>query len=261
MADQEQPATKWGRASSVVTFLLAFGTLAGIFLYAFAQSANDAYMAHLGLNPSLFSYDRELRMLFGYTLVVKYVLLGFHKLFWPMMVISVFLAVDAALDETFRRGGENQTFLQWLRGKAKPLISDQATFKQRLFFCASFGAIAPLLTLAVFICLLSILSAPVAMGQKAGQEEAREKLQALAQLDDKPHPSKVAVRKDGQMVMEGYLLAGGESFSALYNPKTKTVHTLHMDGVELVRALPEPEGAPSVKVTAQAPREPKERTP
>lgn len=253
MADQEQPATKWGRVSSVVTFLLAFGTLAGIFLYAFAQSANDAYMAHLGLNPSLFGHDRELRTLLGYTLVVKYVLLGFHKLFWPLMVFSVVVATYVALDEAFRRRGENRTFLQWLRGKIKPLISDQATFKQRLFFCVSFGAIAPLLTLAVFICFLSMLSAPVAMGQKAGQEEAREKLQTLAQLDDKPHPSKVAVRKDGQLVMEGYLLAGGENFSAFYNPKTKTVHTLHMDGVELVRALSESKAAPSVTTSTQVP--------
>lgn len=143
MADQEQPFSKWGRASSMVTFLLAFGTLAGVFLYAFAKSANDAYMAHLGLNTTFFSHDRDLRMFLGYTLVLKYVLLGFYKLFWPTMVFSVVMAVATALNESLRQRSEGKTFLQWIRSKLKPLISEQATTKQRLFFCVSFGSSPP----------------------------------------------------------------------------------------------------------------------
>lgn len=53
--------------------------------------------------------------------------------------------------------------------------------------------------------------------------------------------------------MEVYLLAGGENFSAFYNPKTKMVHTVHMDGVELVWAIPSLPfllGPTSVKTTS-----------
>lgn len=232
------PPSNWGRISSIVTFLVTFGALAGIFLYAFGQAASDAYLMELGVSASTFDRQREWKIFFGYSLLIKHALLGFLKLFWPlisMLFLSAF--VVSASDLLLKKSGEKISFSQWIRVKLKPFIDENSTTKQRLVFCLALSASIPILGILFLLALLSALSIPGNFGAKAGKQEAAEKILKLKSMDGSETTGRISILKDGKVLLEGYPLASGENFAAFYDAKTKTVHTFHMDGIELRRQL------------------------
>lgn len=245
MNSQKEPIKKeinfsWGTFPIILTAVLTFFTLAGIFLYAFGQAAEQSYLSSFGLDHKWFEWSKEMKIYLGYEL-----LLG--KLAWLLKFLILLIALSSLSVIYQESKNPNQNTRESLsfrlgsrfKSKLNKMIGKDSSFSQRLVGNTFLVSIVASIVLLFAASVLHVMQYPIREGGNQGRLKAVNLIMEIHEhdgIDSKLIP--VSVKKNGTTLIYGYPVAYGENHVAIYNKQTRTIHTFSTDEIEITRAFP-----------------------